>query len=126
MASRVRIGRIEDFPAGELREVDAAGTAIIVTRHGDTVCAARNRCPHLGLSLTKGPGGHRFEDGVVQCAWHNSRFAVCSGENLDWATGVLGRPLPRWSHRVIAAGRKPAPLTTYPVTVEDGDVFVEL
>jgi nitrite reductase/ring-hydroxylating ferredoxin subunit len=44
---------------------------------------AGNRCPHLGFSLTRGPGGLKYEDGVVQCPWHNSRFNVCTGENLD-------------------------------------------
>jgi nitrite reductase/ring-hydroxylating ferredoxin subunit len=51
---------------------------------------------------------------------------VRTGENLDWASGVAGREVPRWSRRVIAVGRKPAPLTTYPVVVEGDEVFVEV
>jgi hypothetical protein len=34
--------------------------------------------------------------------------------------------MPRWSHRLIALGRKPAPLTTYRVDVEGDGVFVHL
>jgi hypothetical protein len=34
--------------------------------------------------------------------------------------------MPRWSARLIALGRKPAPLTTYPVVVEGEDVLVDL
>jgi hypothetical protein len=34
--------------------------------------------------------------------------------------------MPRWSHRLIALGRKPAPLTTYRVDVEGEDVFVHI
>jgi hypothetical protein len=50
---------------------------------------------------------------------------VRSGENLDWVMGVAGRSVPGWSRKVIAAGRKPAPLTTYSVVVEDGEVYLE-
>lgn len=80
----------------------------------------------MGLSLSKGPGGVRYSDGEVVCPWHNSRFDLVTGENRDWAPGFAGREMPRWSRRLIALGRKPAPLTTYPVVVEGEDVYVEL
>ena len=129
MADRVRVGTVADFPPGELRVVDADGTSVIVARADETddsICAAHNRCPHMGLPLNRGPGGLRFEDGVVQCPWHNSRFELCSGTNLDWAVGFAGRSTPRWSHKLVALGRTPSPLTTYPVVVEGDDVVVEI
>jgi nitrite reductase/ring-hydroxylating ferredoxin subunit len=126
MMARTRIGRIDDFALGVMTEVEVQGTKLIVVRDDEGVCAAQNRCPHMGLSLTSGPGGKHYEDGVLQCPWHNSRFVVRTGENLDWAPGVAGRSMPRWSRRLIAAGRKPSPLTTFPVVVEDGEVYVEV
>ncbi len=126
MAGRVRIGSVADFADGELHTVDAAGTSLVVGLSGDSLCAARNRCPHLGLSLTKGPGGLRYSEGQVVCPWHNSRFDLESGENLDWAPGFAGRDMPRWSRKMIALGRKPSPLTTYAVTIEGEDVYVDL
>ena len=126
MARMVRIGRVADFPAGAVTEVDVEGTTVIVVQDAEGLCAARNKCPHLGLSLTSGPGGRHYEDGVIQCPWHNSRFVVRSGENLDWTPGIAGRSVPAWSRKVISAGRKPAPLTTYPVVVEDDEVFIAL
>jgi nitrite reductase/ring-hydroxylating ferredoxin subunit len=126
MAGRVRVGSVGDFADGSLHAVDVAGTSVLVGQAGASWCAARNRCPHLGLPLAKGPGGLRYADGVVVCPWHNSRFDLASGENLDWAPGFAGRDMPRWSRRMIALGRKPSPLTTYTVTVEGDDVFVEL
>jgi nitrite reductase/ring-hydroxylating ferredoxin subunit len=66
----------------------------------------------------------RFSDGEVQCRWHSSRR--CTGENRDWATGFEGRNMPPWSRRLIALGRKPAPLRTYRVEFEGDDVFVHL
>jgi nitrite reductase/ring-hydroxylating ferredoxin subunit len=126
MAQRVRIGRVEEFAPGSMREVEVAGTKLVIARDDEGICAARNRCPHLGLSLTSGPGGQHYADGVVTCPWHNSRFVVRTGENLDWASGIAGRSIPRWSQRLVSAGRRPAPLTTYSVVVEGDDVFVEL
>ena len=126
MAERVKVGTVADFSDGELHSVDAGGTKVIVGQVDGSLYAARNHCPHLGLSLTTGPGGKHFADGEVTCPWHNSRFDLCTGENRDWAPGFAGRDMPRWSRKVIALGRKPAPLRTYAVTVEGEDVFVEL
>lgn len=126
MTRRVKVGTLSDFPADELVSVDADGTAVLVAREGEKLCAAVNRCPHLGFSLTKGPGGLSFADGVVQCPWHNSRFELSSGKNIDWATGFAGRNIPAWSQRLVALGRKPAPLKTLPVVVDGQDVLVEL
>ena len=126
MADRVRIGSVSELSDGQLHGVEASGTKLIVGKVGDGLCAARNKCPHLGLSLTSGPGGTRFSEGEVQCPWHNSRFDLRSGENRDWAPGFAGHNLPRWSHKLIALGRKPASLTTYEVSVEGDEVFVQL
>lgn len=124
--TEVSIGQLTDFADGELAAVDVQGQALVVARIGDQVHVAVNRCPHLGLSLTRGPGGLRYADGVVQCPWHNSRFDMCSGENLDWVTGFAGRDTPQWSRKVIALGRKPHNLTTRPARVDDGQVVVTL
>jgi nitrite reductase/ring-hydroxylating ferredoxin subunit len=126
MADRVRVGSISDFADGRLHSVDAGGTPVVVGVVDGTPYAARNRCPHLGFPLTKGPTGTRFAEGQLTCPWHNSRFDFCTGENLDWATGFAGRAMPGWSARMIALGRKPAPLTTYAVVVEGDDVFVDI
>jgi nitrite reductase/ring-hydroxylating ferredoxin subunit len=124
MSTEVRVGPLSDFPDGGLTGLEADGHPLIVARKGDEVCVARNRCPHLGFSLTSGPGGLKYENGVVQCPWHNSRFNVCSGENLDWVTGFAGRRVPGWSRPLIALGRRPRGLDTLSATVRDGDVYV--
>ena len=126
MSGRVRIGTVADFSDGTLHAVDADGTALVVGLAEGSLCAALNRCPHLGLSLTKGPGGLKYDDGAVVCPWHNSRFDLATGDNLDWTPGVAGRDMPRWSRRLIALGKQPSPLTTDGVVVEGDDVYVEL
>ncbi len=126
MSDRVRVGNVADFADGKLHAVDAAGTSVVIGLVDDSLCGARNRCPHMGFPLSKGPGGPRYSDGEVVCPWHNSRFDLRSGENLDWSPGFAGVDMPRWSRKLIALGRKPAPLTTYDVIVEGDEVFVQL
>ena len=122
----VRAGKLEDFTDGRLTPVEIDGTKVLVARTGDSVCAVVNRCPHLGLSLTKGPGGLNYSDGVVQCAWHNSRFEICTGANVDWVGGFAGRSTPTWSRALIGLGRRPKGLDTIPASVRDGDVVLQL
>ena len=126
MTREFRIGSLSDFPDGELKGVAADGQNLIVARKGDEIYVARNRCPHLGFSLTKGPAGLKYEDGVVQCPWHNSRFDVSTGRNLDWVTGFAGRSIPVWSRSLVALGRHPKGLDTFPAAVRDGDVYVTM
>lgn len=126
MSQRVRVGTVAELSDGELHSVDADGTSLVVGLADGSLCAALNRCPHLGLSLTKGPGGLKYDDGAVVCPWHNSRFDLATGDNLDWTPGVAGRDMPRWSRRLIALGKQPSPLTTYDIVVEGDDVYVEL
>ena len=122
-----RLGPVDTFPLEQATAVKVDGQTFVVVRRGDEeLCAFSDKCPHLGLSLTRGPGGTKYSDGVITCPFHNSRFDVSSGENLDWAPGFAGIKAPSWSRRIIALGRKPAPLHTFAATVVDGEVVVEL
>jgi nitrite reductase/ring-hydroxylating ferredoxin subunit len=119
---RVKVARSKQVREGELLEVDAKGTKLLLTRVKDEVHAVENKCPHLGLSMSRG----RVEKGVLRCPWHGSTFDVCSGKNLDWITGVLGVPVPRWTSRLIALGQSPAPVRTFPVEEDGGALYVVL
>jgi nitrite reductase/ring-hydroxylating ferredoxin subunit len=120
MSGRTRVAASSEVQEGRLLSVQAGGRRILLSRVGGRVCAAVDRCPHLGLSLAKG----RVVDGVVTCPWHNSRFDLCTGRNMDWASAVLGVPLPKWTHGVLAMGKAPAPLAILPAEEADGAIFV--
>lgn len=124
--TRHALGQLGDYPNGTATPAEVAGTKVVVWRDGEQLCVVRDHCPHLGLSLTRGLGGMTAGDGEITCPWHGSRFDVCTGENRDWAVGFAGRRAPGWSQRMIALGRKPSPLTTYPVAVDGDQVFVEI
>ena len=125
---RTVVGQLADFPLDTPTPVKAGDTALVVVRRSadpESVCVVLDKCPHLGLSLSRGPrGGYR--DGLITRPWHNSEFDVCSGENLDWAPGFAGVKVPGWSRRLIAMGKQPSPLHTYSASVEDGQVVIDL
>jgi nitrite reductase/ring-hydroxylating ferredoxin subunit len=121
-ARKIRVATSAEITDGHLLAAQAEGRKVLLARVAGRVHAVVDRCPHMGMSLAKG----RFADGVVTCPWHNSRFDFCSGRNLDWVNAVLGVPMPKWTHKAIAMGKSPAPLTTLPVEEINGEVFVLL
>ncbi|HEY2892283.1 MAG TPA: Rieske (2Fe-2S) protein [Dongiaceae bacterium] len=77
------------------------GRQIALFATPDGVFACNNRCPHEGYPLREGTlsGGC-----VLTCNWHNWKFDLKSGENLDRGEG----------------------LRTYPVETCDGAVWLDL
>jgi nitrite reductase/ring-hydroxylating ferredoxin subunit len=121
-ANRLRVAASTEVLEGKLLGVRLEAQRVLLSRIKGRVYAAVDRCPHMGLSLARG----RIEDGVVTCPWHNSRFDLCTGRNMDWASAFLGLPLPGWTHKMLAMGKSPAPLKTLPVEESGGEVFVTL
>lgn len=122
MARRVMIGSTSDVPANGLKTFDAEGTPIVVAKVGDGYCAVVNKCPHLGLPMA----GGKLEGNAIVCPWHNSKFDMCTGKNLDWVAGVVGVKLPEWSRRIVALGKEPTPIQSFKVIEEEGKLFVEM
>jgi 3-phenylpropionate/trans-cinnamate dioxygenase ferredoxin component len=81
----------------ELTEVDIA-----VVRVGDEVFALEDVCSHAEFPLTDGD----VDGTTIECALHGSRFDLRSGK-------PLGPPATQ-------------PVRTYPVSVVDGDVYIDL
>jgi nitrite reductase/ring-hydroxylating ferredoxin subunit len=97
----VRVAQVHDIPVGEGRVIDAGGKSLALFNVDGTYYAIDNGCPHRG-----GPLGEGDLDGaVVSCPWHGWRWDVKSGANAN-----------------NPAVRVPC----FPVTVNDGDVFVDL
>lgn len=122
MKKRLAIGQITDFPEGKAKVVHLEGASVVVKRVKDTFCAVENRCPHMGLPL----GAGKIEGQVITCPFHGSKFDFCSGENLDWVTGVAGAKLPGWSRKLLAMGKTPSPVKSFLVLQEDGTLYIEL
>lgn len=117
---KTRVAAAQDIPEGSLYATEANGQRLLLTRIDGRVHAVVNRCPHMGMKMTRGD----LSDGVLTCPWHGSRFDFCTGTNLDWVNAFAGVPMPKWTHRMISMGKAPAPLTTVPTEEEAGEVYV--
>jgi nitrite reductase/ring-hydroxylating ferredoxin subunit len=90
----VAAGTVEEFPAGAVRLLVAAGRRVAVGNAGGELFALDDTCLHRGGSLA---GGHL--DGVVLvCPQHWWRYDVRSGVRL----GQPGLRLRRYPVRVVA------------------------
>jgi nitrite reductase (NADH) small subunit len=99
--ARVRVGRSSDVPAGEGQVVEAGGRALALFNVDGAYYAIDNSCAHRG-----GPLGEGELDGtVVTCPWHGWRWDVKTGAN---------------------ANNPAVKMACFPVSVEAGDVFVEI
>ena len=99
VSNLVTVGRVDDFPPGEMRTVTAGDLQIALARVGDDFFATQEACLHL-----QGPLGEGALDGyVLTCPWHGWQYDVRTGKNeFDLAIH----------------------LQTYEVVVEDGEVKV--
>lgn len=98
---RLRVAAAGELAAGEGRVVEAQGRELALFNVDGVYHCIENACPHRGGPLGEGD----LEGRVVSCPWHAWRWDVTTGANTN-------NPAVR-----VAA---------YPVTVEDGAVFVEL
>jgi nitrite reductase/ring-hydroxylating ferredoxin subunit len=77
--------------------------ALFATPEGVRAC--NNRCPHEGYPLSEGTLGKGAESGcVLTCNWHNWKFDLATGANLDRGEA----------------------LRIYPVKLEEGAVWLDL
>lgn len=99
----VAVCGLDDLPAVGAAKADIYGqlVAIIRTEGGD-VFAIDDTCSHANVSLSEGD----LEGCELECWLHGSRFDVRTGAALN---------LPATE-----------PVATFPVTIEDGEVFVSV
>ena len=82
-----------ELPDGEMRCVEAEGTAVMVARTGGSLYALSNHCSHRGGPLHEGT----LDDGTVTCPWHDSVFDLSDGALVH---GPAAYPQPAWDARV--------------------------
>jgi nitrite reductase/ring-hydroxylating ferredoxin subunit len=99
---RIRVARLDEVSPDHPTLVEAEGTRVVLVRVGDTVHACDDTCAHHGGPLSDG----KLSGTRLSCPWHGWMFDVRTGECLMPSRG----------------GR----ISTYPVLVEDGEVWIEL
>lgn len=99
-----KLCRLDELPNNAGHAIKAGGKALALFRIDDVVYALDNICPHWGGPLADGiVSVVRTE---VACPWHRFRYDLKSG------------------NCVVSSSRQGA--QTYPVTVRDGEVYVDL
>lgn len=101
MENKYRVAALGDLPDDGGKAVEIAGRTIAFFKVGEKVYAMDNACPHRGAALAEGI----CRNGKVFCNWHLFDF--------DLVTGHC-EVLPEM------------PVTIYPASVEEGDVFVRI
>jgi 3-phenylpropionate/trans-cinnamate dioxygenase ferredoxin component len=101
--TRIRVASVDELPVDSMKRVDAGNLAVCLAHAEDGHFYALNDvCTHEEFSLSDG----ELWGMDVECPQHGSRFNLQTGK-------VTGLPA------VI-------PAQTYPVTVEGGDVYVDV
>ena len=116
MPESIKVGSTSELAPGTMKEVWAGQLPILIARIGNAYYATQGRCPHMGGILAKG----KLDGNVVTCPRHGSQFVVTDGKNIRWMKGkgfmaAIGKIL-----------KHPRPLKTYPVSVENGSIFVKI
>ncbi len=114
--SKHSVCSINDFPPGQRKVIKFDGNKIIVFHLESGFYATEASCPHMKMPLGK---GELLKDEVLQCPIHRAKFCIKTGEVKEWACFPPGIQLLN-----IVRGEKP--LKTYPVLIENDEVFVEL
>lgn len=100
----LQVAPLEELPPGSMLLVPARGRTVGVYNCGGSLYAIEDRCSHDDGPLCE--GDWEPEECVVVCPRHGSRFDLASGRALT---------LPAFE-----------PVRTFPVSVRDGMVVLEL
>lgn len=119
--TKTKIASVSDVSTDKVLKTSANGQSVLVAKVGDKYCAVANKCPHLGLPMAKG----KFENGVITCPFHGSKFEICTGKNTEWVESVVGIPLPGFAQKIVAMGKSPTDVASFAVTQDGNDLFID-
>ncbi|AEX21812.1 MULTISPECIES: 3-phenylpropionate/cinnamic acid dioxygenase ferredoxin subunit [Vibrio] len=100
--NRIKACLVDELPEGEALRIDA-DPVIALFHVGDEFYAMNDRCSHGNASMSE---GYLEDDATVECPLHAASFCLKTGKALCLpATDAIA---------------------TYPVSVEDGTVYIDL
>ena len=109
-------GSADELAVGERKLLKINGEKILLFRLDSGYHAIQATCTHLLMPLKKG----KLLDGkVLQCPIHRAEFDIASGNVVKWANFPPGI-------QALNIVRKEKCLKTYPASVADGQVRIEV
>lgn len=132
------VARVDEFPPGERRIIEAGRRSIGVFRVGDRFYAINNHCPHQGGPLCRGrtkpwvtstgPGEYTMDtdEALLACPWHGWEYDLETGQSFLGPGEPSVRTYDVSVEPAGKGGRRPGPYVaeTFPVHVEDAYVVV--
>jgi len=97
--AKTKVAAVAELSDGQARVVEMNGRSVAVFNVAGRYYAIDNVCPHRGGPLGEGD----VEGNIVVCPWHGWRWDVTTGANANNPAVKVG---------------------CYPVTVEQGTIFV--
>ena len=137
------VAKVDEISNGERKIIEVNGRSIGVFNVGGEFFALLNRCPHAGAELCSGtvtglrrsdkPGEYVWDRAgeIVRCPWHGWEFDIKTGQSWFDPSRVRVRPYPVTIESDVAGyvgGYEPGPYSaeTYPTTIEDAYIVVDL
>jgi nitrite reductase/ring-hydroxylating ferredoxin subunit len=126
---KVKIASVGDVLPDGMIMVQAQGIEMVLCNFDGTFYALERRCGHMCAPLELGTL-NRY---ILTCPMHSAQFSVVTGEAISNAV-LLKRPPPKIDGLVAVPGFqailkekvKTMDVKTFPVTVEDDAIFVDL
>lgn len=113
---KVMVGADNELEINALKTVEAEGSKYVIFRLDDGYYATQAKCPHLGAPLGKG----KIVDGTrIRCKFHRAEFDIKTGKACQWANFPPGI-------QALNFLRGEKDLQTFPCSIEEGKVFLEI
>ena len=132
------VATVGEVAPGTLKLVKAGGREIALFNVNGRFHALADRCPHesgslckgriIGLALADEPGRYRLvrEGEFVKCPWHGWEFEIATGQSYCDPTGTRVRTFEAKVEPGADLVKGPYVAETFPVSIEQEYVIVEV
>lgn len=136
--SRHVVAAVRDLPPGSRKLVTVKGRPIAIFNIEGELFGILNRCPHQGGSLCEGrliglvesnePGEYRFsrQGEILRCPWHGWEFDLRTGRSRCEPDRIQVKSYAVAVEHGQDLGEGPYVAETFPVSVEEDYVVVEV
>jgi 3-phenylpropionate/trans-cinnamate dioxygenase ferredoxin subunit len=130
--------KVAEVSEGGRRRVEIEGRRIVLFNLKGEFFALLDRCPHEGGSLCDGkltglvesdsPGDYRYsrEGEIIRCPWHSWEFDIRTGKSWCDPRRIRVKNYPVSIHDGASLVEGPYTAQTFPVSVEDSYIVVDM